>query len=94
MARALGVSKQAALAWTTTPSRHVWAIARLSGVPREVLRPDLFPKHRKRGGANLSRYRAALQALIAEVEALEPEALGLTCESRELYLSAITLPVA
>jgi hypothetical protein len=35
-----------------------------------------------------------LQALIAEVEALEPEALGLTCESRELYLSAITLPVA
>ena len=94
LARALGVSKQAALVWTTTPSRHVWAIARLSGVPREALRPDLFPKPRKRGGANLSRYRAAVQALIAEVEALGPEALGLTRESLELYLSAITLPVA
>jgi DNA-binding transcriptional regulator YdaS (Cro superfamily) len=91
LARALGVSKQAALAWTTTPSRHVWAIARLSDVPREALRPDLF---KKPSDADLSRYRAAVQALIAEVEALEPQALGLTRESRELYLSAITLPVA
>ena len=94
LARALGVSKQAALVWTTTPSRHVWAIARLSGVSREALRPDLFPKPRTKNSARLKRYRAALQALVEAVEALEPQELGLSAEAKDLYLSEIALPVA
>jgi DNA-binding transcriptional regulator YdaS (Cro superfamily) len=94
LGRALGVSKQAALVWRVAPARHVFAISRLSGLPRETLRPDLFFKARRKNSAGLARYQAALQALVEAVEAVEPAELGLTAASREIYLSQIALPVA
>ena len=63
-------------------------------MPREALRPDLFPKPRTKNSARLKLYRAALEALVEAVEALEPQELGLSAEAKDLYLSQIALPVA
>jgi DNA-binding transcriptional regulator YdaS (Cro superfamily) len=43
LAKALGISPQAVWQWNTVPPHHVIAIERLTGVPREELRPDLYP---------------------------------------------------
>jgi hypothetical protein len=54
----------------------------------------LFPKPRTKNSARLKLYRAALEALVEAVEALEPQELGLSAEAKDLYLSQIALPVA
>jgi hypothetical protein len=41
-ARRMGVSKQAVWWWYRCPSHHVKDMERESGVPRWLLRPDLF----------------------------------------------------
>jgi Uncharacterized protein conserved in bacteria, prophage-related len=43
LARALGITKGAVWQWRQVPPRHVITIERLTGIPREVLRPDLHP---------------------------------------------------
>jgi hypothetical protein len=90
----LGISRQATGQWLVAPAKQQWAISRLSGVSRGVLRPDLHRTPRKKSGADLSCCRTALQALREAVEEMPPEALGLTRESRAQYLSEIALPVA
>ena len=49
--RALGVSHQAVKKWTQShiPAERVLAVEALTGVPREELRPDIYPpQDRKR----------------------------------------------
>jgi DNA-binding transcriptional regulator YdaS (Cro superfamily) len=41
-ARKLGISKQAVQQWTQVPAHRIIEIERLTGVPREKLRPDLY----------------------------------------------------
>lgn len=36
-----GVSRAAVSQWRRIPERHVWAVARVSGLPAHKLRPDL-----------------------------------------------------
>jgi DNA-binding transcriptional regulator YdaS (Cro superfamily) len=43
LARLLGINASAISRWTEVPARHIISIERLTGVPREVLRPDLYP---------------------------------------------------
>jgi DNA-binding transcriptional regulator YdaS (Cro superfamily) len=43
LARLLGISAAAVSQWRQVPSRHVISIERLTGIPREILRPDLYP---------------------------------------------------
>ena len=43
LARLVGVSPQAVWQWGAIPVRHVLAIERQTGIPREVLRPDIYP---------------------------------------------------
>jgi DNA-binding transcriptional regulator YdaS (Cro superfamily) len=90
LARELGVSKQAAQEWRIAPSRHVWKIARATGLTHRELRPDLYPRAKK-SGWNLTRCWQAQKAFIDAVEELPPEALGFTRESRDRYLNDITL---
>lgn len=47
LARTLGLSHQAVFKWTKIPSRQVIPIEALTGVPREILRPDLYPPRPK-----------------------------------------------
>jgi DNA-binding transcriptional regulator YdaS (Cro superfamily) len=42
LAKLLGVTRQAVCQWKRVPADRVREIERLTGVPREVLRPDLF----------------------------------------------------
>jgi DNA-binding transcriptional regulator YdaS (Cro superfamily) len=42
LARLLGISKQAVCKWTSVPSRQIIRIEAATGVPRELLRPDLY----------------------------------------------------
>jgi DNA-binding transcriptional regulator YdaS (Cro superfamily) len=91
LARALGVSPQAAQDWRVAPSRHALRIERLT-VNRRDLRPDLYPRPAKAAGPQLAQYWAAREALINAVEALPPAALGLTRETQVQYLNEIALP--
>jgi DNA-binding transcriptional regulator YdaS (Cro superfamily) len=43
LAQALGVTPQAVAAWRRVPGPRVLAVERLTGVPRELLREDLYP---------------------------------------------------
>ena len=42
LARALGITHPAILAWTSVPMRHVFKVEEITGIPRENLRPDIF----------------------------------------------------
>lgn len=40
---ALGLSRGAASQWTRIPVEHVLKVERLTGIPRQILRPDIYP---------------------------------------------------
>lgn len=42
MARELNITPQAVSQWKRVPIEHVSAVSRLTGIPRERLRPDVF----------------------------------------------------
>jgi len=42
LARKLGISQAALSKWRRVPSHQIVAIERVTGVPREELRPDLY----------------------------------------------------
>jgi DNA-binding transcriptional regulator YdaS (Cro superfamily) len=43
LARMLGIKFQSIQKWTKIPSERVIAIEHATGIPREQLRPDLYP---------------------------------------------------
>jgi DNA-binding transcriptional regulator YdaS (Cro superfamily) len=43
IAKGLGISLNAVSRWTRVPAERVADVSRLTGVPRERLRPDLYP---------------------------------------------------
>ena len=43
LARALGVTKGAVHQWTRVPAERVLAVEAVTGVPRQQLRPDIYP---------------------------------------------------
>lgn len=43
LAGRIGVTPQALSQWRRVPARRVLDVERASGVPRHVLRPDLYP---------------------------------------------------
>jgi DNA-binding transcriptional regulator YdaS (Cro superfamily) len=44
LARKLGITKSAVYQWDEVPAERVVDLARLSGLPRSLFRPDLFPR--------------------------------------------------
>lgn len=42
----LGLSRGAVSQWKEVPSHHVIKVEALTGIPREKLRPDLYPEKR------------------------------------------------
>ena len=42
LAHSLGIKEQSLNYWKTVPRRHIMAVERLTGVPKEILAPDLF----------------------------------------------------
>ena len=47
MSQALGLSRGAAANWSEIPVDHVAKLEKLTGIPREVLRPDIFRREAK-----------------------------------------------
>jgi DNA-binding transcriptional regulator YdaS (Cro superfamily) len=47
LARGLGIKPQSIIKWTRVPAERCVEVERLTGVPREVLRPDLFAVPRR-----------------------------------------------
>jgi DNA-binding transcriptional regulator YdaS (Cro superfamily) len=43
LAQLLGITQPAVFQWKRAPSARVLAIEKLTGVPKERLRPDLYP---------------------------------------------------
>jgi DNA-binding transcriptional regulator YdaS (Cro superfamily) len=43
LARKLGISHQSFYSWTRVPAERVIKFEELSGIPREKLRPDIYP---------------------------------------------------
>ncbi len=46
LGRALNLSRQAVYQWDRIPSEHVIKVEEVTGVPRQRLRPDLYPAER------------------------------------------------
>ena len=44
LARLLGISKQAIYKWTKVPASQIIRIEKATGVPRELLRPELYER--------------------------------------------------
>jgi len=42
LALQLGISRQAVSKWKQVPLRHITMIVGLTGLPREILRPDIY----------------------------------------------------
>jgi DNA-binding transcriptional regulator YdaS (Cro superfamily) len=42
VARGLGLTRAAVTRWAKVPAEHLIEIERISGIPREALRPDLY----------------------------------------------------
>lgn len=42
LSEALGLSRGAASLWKEIPVKHVHRLEKLTGIPREVLRPDVY----------------------------------------------------
>jgi DNA-binding transcriptional regulator YdaS (Cro superfamily) len=43
LAEAIGVTREAVTQWRVVPVLRVLAVERATGVPRHVLRPDIYP---------------------------------------------------
>jgi DNA-binding transcriptional regulator YdaS (Cro superfamily) len=48
LAGPLGISEQAVSQWDKVPPLRVLEVERISGVPRQDLRPDLYPREEAR----------------------------------------------
>lgn len=46
IARALGITAWAVAKWRRVPAERVLAVERITGIPRHVLRPDIYPPPR------------------------------------------------
>jgi DNA-binding transcriptional regulator YdaS (Cro superfamily) len=46
LGNALGCSSQAISQWRRIPAERVLDVERITGIPREDLRPDLYPRDR------------------------------------------------
>jgi DNA-binding transcriptional regulator YdaS (Cro superfamily) len=49
IARGLGLSRAAITKWPRVPAERVVAVEKITGIPRQLLRPDLWatPRHRR-----------------------------------------------
>lgn len=47
LARGLGITKSAVSHWDKVPAERVADVSRISGIPRHVLRPDVFEQPRR-----------------------------------------------
>jgi hypothetical protein len=54
LAKAINLSYQAIQKWKKVPAERVHDVERASGVPRHLLRPDLYPIDRERMAAELA----------------------------------------
>lgn len=48
VARKLGLTRGAVAKWSRVPADRVVEVERITGIPREALRPDLYIKLRRR----------------------------------------------
>jgi post-segregation antitoxin (ccd killing protein)/DNA-binding transcriptional regulator YdaS (Cro superfamily) len=72
LARALGISSAAVAEWRRLPPRRVAAVAALTGLPPELLRPDT---HARPGPPGLAETQAPFAAEAREL-GLDPEAIA------------------
>ena len=47
LARQLGITPQAINAWRRVPADRVLQVEKITGVPRQALRPDLYPPNER-----------------------------------------------
>lgn len=55
IADALKISQQAVCVWKKVPPQHTLAVEKITGIPREKLRPDLYKAAKKPGLGNIMR---------------------------------------
>lgn len=74
LARRLGISQPSVSAWRRIPAERVLAVADATGLPRTVLRPDLYPEQGERAVDEIDIARAREYALLARLTLRAPDA--------------------
>lgn len=59
LSSALGLTRTAVYQWKKVPAERVLDVERLTGVPREILRPDLYPVELNRRNHDYAAPKAA-----------------------------------
>ncbi len=54
LSRRLGLSPNSVIKWKRVPDHRIVQVERVTGVPRETLRPDLYRQPPRRGGRRKS----------------------------------------
>ena len=71
LARAIGIAQPSLSNWERVPAERVAAVEAATGVPRDLLRPDLFSDN---ADGSIDRLRALEYRLIASLFAKAPDA--------------------
>jgi TorA maturation chaperone TorD len=75
LARGLGITQPSVSTWRRIPAARVLEIEALTGIPRTVLRPDLYQEQRSAGGGDdVEAARSMQYALLASLLLRAPDA--------------------
>ncbi|CAK7193421.1 hypothetical protein COMNV_01636 [Commensalibacter sp. Nvir] len=50
LSKSLGITHAAVRKWKTVPVKRLLAVERITGIPREELRPDIFCEEKRKNG--------------------------------------------
>jgi TorA maturation chaperone TorD len=82
LARGLGISQPSVSTWRHVPAHRVLDIEALTGIPRTVLRPDLYPEPESGANDDVEAARSVEYALLASLLLRPPDAEALARLSR------------
>jgi hypothetical protein len=80
LAEQLGIRRQAVDAWRIVPAERVVVVSKLSGIPKHVIRPDIFPE----GNSRILKPIEGRRTRVAQRRLEEKKGISRTPRARDL----------